>query len=220
MLFGFHFRDTEIPIFLIVILGFYRYHCKRLIAFCSWTNIGTIFTAHTVENINLNAVSHAHKLFPVSFYRIGERRFGLFGFVQNKRSNSSVRTNECTLVTLNTVRRIPNGNETSYASFFIFCSSGIPSSIFASLENGDRQIIAGLSIYWHYHFTDERRKVFFHFLFIFQICPVAWNFNFNIFSSAINSGIVHVYYVFTFFAVSLVNSIFHFFNCQFVRNNI
>ena len=149
VLFALHILGTIIPTGSLAQLAFQIGHRQSLTVLIARTNIYAITTAQTVEDIDLHTEVHTlHGSRNFHFESLASlvRRSSQFGFIEDERTDRSMRTNVSTLVTLYTVFTVPNRNESRNTAFFIFSGSGRPSSVFDSRECRNRQIIAGLCI--------------------------------------------------------------------------
>ena len=135
MLFGFYAVNTVFPVWSFCQLRFQRFHNKSFTTLLriTRTNIGTVTATQTVEYTYLNTESHVGKLLTYSF-QSSEAGFFLFFLIQNERTNTSVRTNVCTFVTLYTVFRFPFRYKCCNTTFFVFSSALLPCSVFNSFE--------------------------------------------------------------------------------------
>ena len=128
-----------------------------------------------------------------------------FSVRNQERTNSSVRTNVSTLITLNTIIHLPFRNINSDSAFFELRSSGRESSVFTSSKCTNRKIIPFLCVHHVNHITDKFRTVFVtNTYFVFQVCPFSRNSNFHyVFSQTtrINSSIVHLHNSLTLLSV-------------------
>ena len=135
-----------------------------------------------------------------------------------------MRTNISTLVTLDTVFYLPFGHVYSNSAFFKFSGSGRESTVFITVECADRQVIPFLCIHHIDDIADKFRTVFIVFdLVIRQVLPFGRNsylYQVTFFTSCVNSCIVHIDNGLTFLTVWLVDSVFHFADSHFIRNNI
>ena len=181
------------------------------------TDVSTVSATQTVENINLDTECHTVEYFTYCF-QLFELSTLLFFCIENERTDRSVRTNVCTLVTLDTVFRIPFGNKCSNTTFFVFSSTLIPSTVFDTLECRYRQQITVLCIDRTNYFIDECRVVVFNFCIIRQVSPCRVNSQLFVFTTTVNGSIVLVDNVFTLLAVRLNDEFFHLLNSLFYRD--
>jgi len=128
LLFGFNFFNREIPICPVIVLRINRNHFQCRTVLITRTNIGTVLAAHTIQNIHLNAILQAFKLFARNSGKrlISLRCFRLFFRIQQERTNSGVRTNISALITLTAIFGRPNGNVRSNTALFVNCRPLIP----------------------------------------------------------------------------------------------
>ena len=140
MLFAFHVFSTVGPVSSFRQLAFEVFHSQSLATLLrvARTNIGTVAATQTVENVYLNTECHTVKCFTY-ILQLSEVGTLLLFSIEYERTDGSVRTNVCTLVTLDTVFSVPFGNECSYTTFLIFGSTLFPSTVFNTLECRYRQ---------------------------------------------------------------------------------
>ena len=220
MLFSLHVVNTISPVLSFSQLTFKVFHCQCLATLLriTRTDVSTVTATQTVENVNLNTECHTVEYFTYGF-QLFELSTLLFFSIEYERTDRSVRTNICTLITLYTVFRIPFWNECSYTTFFIFSSTLIPSTVFDTLECRYWQQVTVLCIDRTNYFVDECRIVVFNFSVIRQVSPSRINSQSLVFTTAVNGSIVLVNNVFTLLAVRLNDEFLHLFNSLFNRNN-
>ena len=129
--------------------------------------------------------------------------------------------NECALVTLDTGINLPFGNVDCDTAFFISASAAGEGTVSIFVECAYGEFVAFQTVHGNeqivYKFVAGCRSQ----LAIFCICPSSGNFYCNDGVDAlVNSSVVHVNNVLTFFAVGVFNSFFQMFNCGFQRNNV
>ncbi|MPN10293.1 hypothetical protein SDC9_157588 [bioreactor metagenome] len=71
-----------------------------------------------------------------------------------------------------------------------------------------------------YKVFDKGRNCFDQFIFVGKKCPFSRNINLCVFTTAINSCIVFIDNIFSFFAIRFHNGVLHFLNGKFVRNYV
>ena len=140
MLFALHVFSTVGPVGSFRQLAFEVLHSQSLATLLrvARTDIGTVATTQTVENVYLNTECHTVECFTYSL-QLSEVGTLLLFSIEYERTDGSVRTNVSTLVTLDTVLSVPFGNECGYTTFLIFGSALFPSTVFNTLESGYRQ---------------------------------------------------------------------------------
>ena len=220
MLFALHVLRAIFPVGSLRQLSFQVFHGQSLATLLriSRTNIGTVTATQTVEHVYLNTECHTVKLLTYSF-QCFELSTLLFFSIEHERTDRSVRTNICTLVTLDTVFSIPFGNECSYTTFFVLSCSLMPSTVFDTLECRNRQQVAILSVDRTNHFVNESRIIVFSLRFIRQIHPCRINCQLLVFTATVNGCVVLVHHVFTLLTVRLNDEFLHLLYSQVNRNN-
>ena len=116
------------PVGSFAFLTFERNHFEGLVALHARTYVNTVAATETVHNVNL--LREVHTLHGCrSLHLDGFATEALQFFIgENKRTDSSVRTYEVTLVTLDTVFLVPYRNEGGNATLFISGSALFPST--------------------------------------------------------------------------------------------
>ena len=187
MLLALHVLRAIFPVGSLRQLSFQVFHGQSLATLLriARTNIGTVTATQTVEHVYLNTECHTVKLLTYSF-QCFELSTLLFFSIEHERTDRSVRTNVCTLVTLDTVFSIPFGNECSYTTFFVLSCSLMPSTVFDTLECRNRQQVAILSVDRTNHFVDESRIIVFSLRFIRQIHPCRIDCQLLVFTATVN----------------------------------
>ena len=185
---------------------FKRNHSKSLLVRFSGADVGANSAAHTIERADLHSVR-------ISFQadsRFGCERCGNgFAVLNENGADTSVRTYERALVTLNTVFCVPFGNLNRNASLFELRRSGGNASV--CIECGGRKFVAFES--------DDRVN---NLLEIFIVCefrgssagssvgPFCGNRDFFKFGSGfVDSGVVHLNDRVALLAVGLLNVLLH-----------
>ena len=172
MLFSLHVFSTVSPVVSFSQLAFEVFHCQCFATLLriTRTDVSTVTATQTVENVNLDTECHTVEYFTYCFQLFELSTLLLFS-IEYERTDRSVRTNVCTLVTLDTVFWIPFRNECGYTTFFVFRSTLIPSTVFDTLECRYRQQVTILCIDRTNYFVDECRIVVFSFCIIRQVSP-------------------------------------------------
>ena len=220
MLFALHIFSAVSPVFSFSQLAFEVFHgqCLATLLRITRTDVGTVTATQTVENVYLNTECHSIECFTYSF-QLFELSTLLFFSIEYERTDRSVRTNICTLVTLDTVFSIPFGNKCGNTTFFVFRSTLIPSTVFDTLECRYRQQVTVLCIDRTNYFVDECRIVVFCFCIIRQVSPSWIDSQSLVFTTTVNGSIVLVNNVFTLLAVRLNDEFLHLLNSLIYRNN-
>ncbi|CDA49509.1 unknown [Bacteroides stercoris CAG:120] len=181
------------------------------------TDVGTVTATQTVENVYLHTECHAFECLTHCF-QLSELSTLLLFSVEYERTDRSVRTNVSTLVTLDTVFRIPFGNESCHTAFFVLSRTLFPSTVFDTLECRYFQQVTVLCIDRTNHFVDECGVVVFCFGIIRQVSPCRVDSQSLVFAATVYGCVVLVYYVFTLLAVRLDDEFLHLLNSLFYRN--
>ena len=137
----------------------------------------------------------------------------MFVCIQYEWTDCSVRTNISTLITLDTVFHVPYRNECSYTTFFVECSTIVPSSVLATNECRYRNIISFLSINRTNNLFDEIRSIIICRFTYCDVCPFCRYFYFFNFDTSVNCRIVLIDYIFTFTSIRLNDEFLHLFYC-------
>ena len=219
MLFRLHVVSAVSPVSSFSQLSFKRLHSQSLATLLrvARTYVSTVTATQAVHNVYLYAECHTVKLFTNSF-QCCEVCTSLFVSIQYEWTDSSVRTNVCTLVTLDTSFRIPFWNECSYTTFFVFSCTLIPSTVFDTLECRYWQQVTVLSVDRTNYFVDECWIVVCSSCFNFQVSPCWIYSQLFVFTTTVYSSIVLVDYVFTLLTVRLHDEFLHLFYSQINRN--
>jgi hypothetical protein len=112
-----------------------------------------------------------------------------------------VRTNEGTLVTLNTLLGIPYRNEGSYTALLISRCTLRPCTILVALEGRYGKKVTVLCIDGAYYLVDECRIIVGHLLISGKVAPSSIYYEFLVLTTAIYSSVVLVYDILTLLAV-------------------
>ena len=151
------------------------------------------------------------------------RSFLQLGVGHHHRTDGSVRTNERTLVTLDTLGGIPFRNHGSDTAFFVCGGASRECTINDFLECADRQVVTALCHHRTHHLVDEFRIVGVALEHevggAIQLSPFSRNVNLGDFTAAVNSCIVHVHDILTLLAVRLHDEFLHLLHSEVVRND-
>ena len=130
-------------------------------------------------------------------------------------------TYEGALVTLDTFINIPFWNINSDTTFFISSSTYWECTIFNTFESTYRKFITFLTVHWILDIFNEIRNISICIISIFSIFPRSWNFYFmKSFDTFVDSAIIHINDMLTFFTIRSNNCIFKIFNSFINRNDI
>ena len=100
-------------------------------------NIGTVATTEAIEHTYLHTEMHTLKSGRGFYFESIGIKSCFFFVGQYERTDTSVRANICTFITLDTVFSIPSRYESSHTAFFVFSSTRLPSTILNTLESGN-----------------------------------------------------------------------------------
>ena len=112
-----------------------------------------------------------------------------------------MRTNKCTLVTLDTVVGIPYGNKACYTTLLVSRSALLPCAVLVTLEGADRKVGSVLGIDGTNKFGDVLGFVVNRCVVGRKVSPCGVNCQYLIFTTTIDSCEVHVHNVFALLAV-------------------
>ena len=103
MLLCFYILNQVVPVIYLLLIACEWNHSKCLAILITRTNIGAVSTTNTVENANLNAEVHtSHRFWYFHIQCIVAKSINFF-VIKNEWTDTSMRTNVCTLITLYTV---------------------------------------------------------------------------------------------------------------------
>ena len=211
--------DTVLPVFCLFNNISVRFHNERL--FLCRTDVRTVSAAQAVQSRQLHSVLQPFHAFAVRLD--GHKTFRscrLLCFIQQHRSDGSMRTYEGALVTLDTFIRLPFRQVYSYTTLFVCSSSRWECTIFDSIKCAYRQIVTFLTIHRDQDILDKFRQFFVFFSWIFYIDPAFRNIDLADRSdSLIYCSTVHVYDVLSLFLICFFDTFFQVFYCLFNRNN-
>ena len=129
--------------------------------------------------------------------------------VENERADCGVRTDICTLVTLDTVLGEPFGNESCDAAFLICGRALLPCAVGDSLEVRDLEEVAVLSVDGTHESVDEFGIVVGGSGFVSELCPCRIDCELLVLAAAVNGSKVLVDHVLTFLAIALDDEFLH-----------
>ena len=139
-------------------------------------------------------------------------------------TDSCVRTNVCTLITLDTSIYIPTRNVYSNTTLLPSCSTIVPSTILATIKCRYREQVALKSVDWINNVANKLRTSSVNVLCSLSnndICPLGRNLNLNYCScTCVNGCVVHIDDILTLLAIRLVDSLLHLLYSLLERNNV
>ena len=185
-------------------------------------NIGTVAASQTVEHRSFNAEVHTlHSCGSLHLDGVECVETSQFLVGENEGSDGSVRTNECTLVTLDTVVFVPNRNESLHAALLVGGCSVLPRAVNGVVLHKVRNLqqVAGLSIDGANKLFHESGSLVGLGSLVGEVCPFRVNGQLFVFATTVNGSIVHVHNVFALLAVRLHDELLHLFNGQLNGNN-
>jgi len=146
--------------------------------------------------------------------------FGLF-ICQEERPDGCMRTYIRTLITLDTLIRLPFRNIYCYSPLFISRNTCRESPVFPVFECAYRDIVTFKTDYRINDITVKLRNITFVFNSPdFNICPFCRDFHFLNLAASVYRSIVHIHNIFTFSAIGLVNGFLHFLFSLLIWNNV
>ena len=140
---------------------------------------------------------------------------------EHERTDGSVRANEGTLVTLDTVLRIPNGNECLHTTLLVGGCTVLPRTIDGVVlhEVADLQQVAGLSVDRTNEFLHECGSLVSLLGIVGQVSPCGINHQLLVLVTTVDGSIVHVHNVLTLLAVRLHDELLHLLNGELHGNH-
>ena len=141
---------------------------------------------------------------------------------QNKRTDGSVRTDICALVTLYAVLLVPNGNECLNTTLLISGGANHPRTIGSTVlgECAYRQQVTGLSVDRTNQLLNECGSIILLSLIIGQVSPLGLNCELLVLTTTIYSGVVQINNILTLCSVRLQGGSLHLLNCKLYRDNL
>ena len=213
---------TSLPIgpvvgFAFFDLAFERFHYQCLVR--SRADVRTVAATGTIQYGNLHSeLVGFGSSDTLNGLHAGRSSCSLF-FGQQERTDRCVRTNICTLVTLDTVFRLPFGNLNSHSTFFITRRTCIPCSIFAAVECADRQIVTLHRLDRTNDLADEFGNILLLSLGNGQIGPFSRHLDLGNSTTLLYGSVVHVDHILTLLAIRFVDGFLHLLFGLIVRNN-
>ena len=222
VLLALHVLHAVIPVGCFTELAFQRYHLEGRTTSLgiSGTYVNTVATTQAIHNTYLHAELHTlHGGRSLHFERSGVQTCS-FGFVHNERTDTSVRTNEGTLVTLDTVISFPCRNESCYTALFVSGSTLRPSTILNTLECADGEQVTILSVDRTNYFVDESGVVVSLFLISGEVSPSGINGKLLVLATTVNGCVVLVHDIFTLLAIRLHDELLHLLDSEVNGDNL
>ena len=141
--------------------------------------------------------------------------------VEHERTDSSVRTDVSTLVTLDTVVLVPYRNEGLNTTLLVSGCTNLPRTVNGVVLNEVRNLqqVAGLSVDRTNQLLNECRCVVLLNLIIRQVSPLRLNSQLNILTTTVDSSVVLINNVLTLSAVRLQGSSLHLLNSELYGDN-
>ena len=142
--------------------------------------------------------------------------------VENERTDGSVRADECTLITLDTVLRIPYRNHGLNATLLVGCCSVLPCAVDCTVlyEVADLQKVTSLCVHRTDKLLNECWSVVFLLVVVRQVSPCRVNGKFLVLTASVNGSVVHVDDILTLLTVRLDDELLHLLNGQIFRDNL
>ena len=225
MLLACHLLHEVLPVggILLSLLGrvVVGLHCQsHALLGVAGTNVGTVAATQTVLVIHSDDEVHAlHSGGSLHLYALAlvACQF-LVGHYD--RTDSGVRTNECTLVTLDTVLAVPYGHKAGNATLLVCGSTLLPCTVLYALVCTHGQQVAVLCVDGTYQAGDVFGLVILGSLVGRQVHPGGIHGQNLVLATAVHGSIVHVHNVLTLLAVRLHDSLLHLLYCQFHGDNL
>ena len=186
-------------------VGVERHHLEGLLTLLARADIGAVAAAETVEHGGLNAEVHTlHSLRSQHVDGLALKLGGLL-VVEDERTDGSMRTAEGTLVALDTVLRIPLGDESLDATLVVGGGAGIPVAVGRAKlhEVGDLQQVAGLSVHRTDYLLDESGSVVLDNGVVGEVGPCGIHRQLLVLATAVNGCVVEVDDVLALLAIGL-----------------
>ena len=130
-----------------------------------------------------------------------------------------MRTNESTLVALDTLFSIPNRNECRNTALFVSGSTLGPGSVFDTLECTNGKEVAVLGGNRTHDIGDKFRLVLGLSNVCGELCPCGIHNEFLVFTATVNGSVVLVDHILSLLTVGLHNEVLHFLDSLFYRDH-
>ncbi len=178
-------------------------HLQRLLTLLARTDIRTVAATETVKNIDLLNETHTGECLADGGDRMlfAERCCSSLLGCEDKRTDTCVRTNVRTFVTLDTVLRIPFRNESRDTALLISGCALLPCAVSTVGKRAYREKVSVLRVDFVHYIGDEFRSIRGFCRLVFERCPCRIYIKLVILASAINGGIVHIDDVLTLLAI-------------------
>ena len=197
-------------------------HREGLVTLLTWTNISTVATTCTVENWYLNTELHSFELLWSDDVECLLIEVSLLCLIQYEWTDTSVRTNVWTLVTLDTVLCIPLWNEGSNTTLVECSCTYWPCTVNSTMINEVRNLqeVTWLCVHWTNKLFNECWCIVCLSIVIREVSPSWVNSQLLVLVTTVNSSKVLVYDILTLLAVTLNDELLHLVNCKVERNNL
>ena len=222
MLLGSYVLYAVIPVSSLAELALEIDHSKCLACLrITRTNIDTVTATEAVHHADLHTEVHTLH---------GSRSFHLAGsstveaceffLIEHERTDTSVRTNIRTLVTLDTVVSSPNRNEGRHTTFLELSGSCRPCTVLDALERANREEVTVLTVDRTNDLGDELRLVAVVLSGISrQFRPCGIDSELLILTTAVHRSVVLINDILTLLAVRLHDEVLHLLNGLLNRND-
>ena len=201
MLLACHLSSAVSPVVSFSLLTCEGYHFECLVTLQARTYVNTVAATEAVHNVNL--LYEVHTLHGSRCLHLNCLTLEASEFVvcEYERTDSSVRTYEVTLVTLDTVLLVPYRNESSYATLLVSGSALVPSTVFCYLEGTNGKEVTILCVDRTYHVRDESGFITYNLLVLGECSPCRINSELLVFTTTVNGLVVLINDILTLFAV-------------------
>ena len=166
-----------------------------LLVLLSGANVGTVAATQTVENRGLDAEMHAlESCGSLNLLCLETLDASQLVVGKNERTDGSVRTNERTLVTLDTVLYVPYRNECLNTTLLESCCAVLPCTVDGVVLNevGNLQEVTCLAVDRTDELLNESGSVVFLSLLVGEVCPCGINGELLVLVAAVNGSEVFV----------------------------
>ena len=209
-----------VPVLCLAEFALQRNHLERLVALLAWTYIHAVAATETVHNADLHAELHALELCWSQHVELSSVDASSFLLVHNEWADGSVRTNEGTLVTLDTVLAVPSWNEGRHTALLVSGCALLPHTVLVALVGRNGEEVTILCVDRTHELVDELWVVVSFHRISWKVLPCWVNVELLILTTAVNSSEVHVHHVFTLLAVRLHDSLLHLLHSEVNRNHL
>ena len=168
-----------------------------------------VAAAETVHDAHLHAELHALELCRSQHVELSSVEACSFLLVHNEWADGSVRTNEGTLVTLDTVLAVPSRNEGRHTTLLVSSCALLPHTVLVALVSRNWEEVAVLCVDRTNELVDEFRIVVSLNWISWEVLPCWINVELLVLATAVNGCVVHVhnvYFTMAFFICSTASS--------------